>query len=96
MGPLHALLCWSFASGEGEKCTWGDPRLGTALWVGLISWSPEGDSNVCFVEVAFAGRAHWVFFEHTCCQDQDATQKCGGLLGVAFCCPMAAPEQQTP
>lgn len=61
MGPLHALLCWRFASGEGEKCTWGDPRLGTALWVGLISWSPERESNVCFVEVAFVGRAHWVF-----------------------------------
>lgn len=61
MGVLCALLFWNFASGGGEMCNWDDSRLGTALWVGLISWSPEGDSNMCFVEVDFGGRAHWVF-----------------------------------
>lgn len=31
---------------------WAGSRPKTALWVHPISWSPEGDSNECFLEVA--------------------------------------------
>lgn len=86
VGVIHALLFWNVASGRGV-----DPRLGTTLWVGFMSWSPEGDSNVCFVEVALAGGSSLDFFKHPCSQG-----KCGGLLGVAFCYPVAALGEQTP
>lgn len=40
---------------------WAGSRPKTALWVHPISWSPEGDSNECFLEVALGKRSHWVF-----------------------------------
>lgn len=39
-----------------------DGRNVTGLAPGQrLSWSPQGDSNQCFLEVALGERAHWVF-----------------------------------